>query len=149
MGLDAGTGELVARWIMERKRLGIHGQHLVCTLQGNRIDPSYVRHLLPRLGRRANITKRVHLHGLRHRYAVDLVQDGADLVTVQQLLGHSSAATTSIYLSRVGASQAVEFARSRTWPTHTKRPDSDMALEEHRIALEALEPATALDGCGF
>jgi len=115
VGLDSGTGELVSRWVDARKKRRLKSDYLVCTLRGDRIDSSYIRHLLPRLATRAGIQKRVHLHGLRHRFAVDLVQEGADLVTIQKLLGHSSAATTSIYLSRIGASSAVEFARNRTW----------------------------------
>src|SRR5436190_1205982 len=68
-----------------------------------------------RLCKKAGIERRIHPHACRHRMAVDLIQDGADLVTVQRLLGHSSASTTSIYLSRVGATEAVEFARNRDW----------------------------------
>jgi integrase/recombinase XerC len=115
VGLDYGTVELIARWLEARAQLGCKGEVLICTLSGQRIDSSYVRHLCTRLRRRALITRRVHLHGLRHRFAVDLIHDGADLLTVQRLLGHSSAATTSVYLSRLGASEAVEFARSRVW----------------------------------
>lgn len=115
VGLDSGTGELVTRWLDMRKKRRLRSEYLICTLKGEHVDPSYVRHLLPRLASKADIHKRVHLHGLRHRFAVDLVQEGADLVTIQKLLGHTSAATTSIYLSRVGASGAVDFARSRRW----------------------------------
>lgn len=79
------------------------------------LDTSYIRHLLPRLAKRAGIGKRVHAHGLRHRFAIDLIKEGADLLTVRDLLGHASAATTQTYLSRLGASGAVEFARSRSW----------------------------------
>jgi site-specific recombinase XerD len=61
------------------------------TLAGAPVDTSYVRHLLPRLARRAGIAKRVHAHGLRHRHAIDLVQEGAPLTTIRDLLGHSSA----------------------------------------------------------
>ncbi len=115
VGLDSGTAELIARWLEARKKRRIRGDLLFCTLTGQKIDSSYVRHLLKRLAARAGVTRRVHLHGLRHRYAVDLIKDGADLLTVQRLLGHQSAATTSIYLSRIGASEAVEFARRREW----------------------------------
>jgi integrase/recombinase XerD len=115
VGLDHGSGELIERWIEAKKKRGIRSEYLFSTLAGKRLDASYLRHALPRLAKRAGIEKRVHLHGLRHRAAVDWTRDGADLVTVQRLLGHSSAATTAIYLSRVGASEAVEFARSREW----------------------------------
>ena len=115
VGLDAGTAELIGRWLKVRQKHRIKGDTLFCTLKGGQIDSSYIRHLLKRLSDRAGIDKRAHLHGLRHRFAVDLIKDGADLLTVQRLLGHQSAATTSIYLSRIGASEAVEFARRREW----------------------------------
>jgi len=47
-----------------------------CTLKGGRLDPSYIRHLLPRLARKAGIERRVHAHGLRHTYAAELARGG-------------------------------------------------------------------------
>jgi site-specific recombinase XerD len=84
-------------------------------LSGEEIDTSYVRHLLPRLARRAGIEKRVHAHGLRHAYAVELEREGAPISSIRDLLGHSSAAVTDRYLRRLGASDAVDFARQRSW----------------------------------
>ena len=79
------------------------------------MDQCYVRHALPRLGRRAGIERRVHAHGLRHAFAVDMVRSGAPLYVVRDALGHASVATTQVYLSRVGAHEAVDAMRSREW----------------------------------
>jgi site-specific recombinase XerD len=116
VGIDAGTAALIERWLTTRRKLRVPAAApLFCTLKGGQIDTSYLRHLCKRLARKAEIERRVHPHAARHRYAVDLIKEGADLLTVRDLLGHSSAATTQTYLSRIGASEAVEFARSREW----------------------------------
>jgi site-specific recombinase XerD len=116
VGLDAGTAALLALWLDLRRKRGLNGRGPVfCTLRGAEIDQSYVRHLLPRLARRAGVEKRVHAHALRHAYAVELEGEGATLSTIRDLLGHSSAAVTDRYLRRLGAGAAVEFARNRAW----------------------------------
>ncbi len=116
VGLDAGTAALVERWLHVRARFVTTRQTpLFCTLKGGCIDDSYVRRLLPRLAERAGIEKRVHPHAFRHAYAIGLEREGAPLSTIRDLLGHRSIATTDTYLRRLGASDAVEFSRSRSW----------------------------------
>jgi site-specific recombinase XerD len=116
VGLDAGTTALLQRWLDVRAKHGVARRATVfCTLRGGSIDQSYVRHLLPRLAASAGIEKRVHAHALRHAYATELEREGAPISTIRDLLGHSSAAVTDRYLRRLGAGEAVEFARQRTW----------------------------------
>lgn len=117
VGIDKGTCALIERWIDARKKTRIpkRAPLLFTTLDGNRIDTGYLRHALPRLARKAGITKRVHAHGLRHAYCVALVREGAPITTIRDLLGHSSIAVTDRYTRRIGASEAVEFAKQRVW----------------------------------
>jgi integrase/recombinase XerD len=120
VGIDPGACAIVARWLDVRSKLGVSARSaLICTLDGGAIDPSYVRHLLPRLARRAGIEKRVHAHALRHLFAVELEQEGAPVSAIRDLLGHADLGTTDRYLRRLGASPAVEFARTRCWTPGT------------------------------
>lgn len=48
--------------------------------------------------KKTSITKDVNLHSLRHSYATHLLEDGVDIVTVKNLLGHADVTTTMIYL---------------------------------------------------
>jgi len=127
VGIDAGAGALIQHWVKTRAGLQIPSSApLFCTLRGDAIDQSYVRHLLPRLARRAGIEKRVHAHGLRHAFAIELEAEGAPLTTIRDLLGHSSAAVTDRYLRRIGASDAIDFARRRAW--HPDAPGNETPM---------------------
>jgi len=101
---DLDALPLVERWLEERGRLTTveEGAPLFCTLRGTPTDTSYVRHLMPRLAKRAGLERRVHPHGLRHTHAADLALAGVPVLAIQQQLGHSSLTTTESYLRKVG-----------------------------------------------
>ncbi len=68
-------------------------------LSGNfhRLTARSVQRMVSRYALLAGITKHVSPHTLRHSFATDLLMNGADLRSVQALLGHSNVATTQIY----------------------------------------------------
>jgi integrase len=76
---------------------------------------SYVRGLIRRLGVRAGIEKRVHAHGLRHTHAYELMMEGVPIPIIQRQLGHTSLATTDVYLSHIAPKQVIEAIASREW----------------------------------
>lgn len=70
---------------------------LFLTSKGEPIDRRFVWSVVKKYAKKAQITKNVHPHTLRHSYATHLLHNGADLRIIQELLGHASVATTDRY----------------------------------------------------
>jgi site-specific recombinase XerD len=62
-----------------------------------RITPRSIQRLVSFYARKAGIPDHITPHQLRHQFATDLLMNGADLRSVQELLGHANIATTQIY----------------------------------------------------
>jgi integrase/recombinase XerC len=93
----------LAEWVEVRKRPGILGEPLFVSLRprrdekARRLGARDVRRILKQRGIDTGIRDRVHPHRMRHSYATHLLDMGADLREIQELLGHASLSTTQKY----------------------------------------------------
>jgi site-specific recombinase XerD len=116
VGLDAGAWAILQLWLDRRVKLGIGGRSPVfCTLKGEPVESAYIRAMLPRLGTRAGIEKRVHAHGLRHTHAAELASENTPVTIIAAQLGHSSVATTDRYIRHLAPAAVVKAMQAREW----------------------------------
>ena len=87
-------------WMADRALLDVkpdYSDYAFLNRYGRGLTRSMIFHIIKTLAEEAGIRKNISPHTLRHSFATHLLQNGADLRIIQQLLGHESITTTEIY----------------------------------------------------
>ncbi|MCP4614300.1 MAG: tyrosine-type recombinase/integrase, partial [Planctomycetes bacterium] len=91
---------------------------------GQRIGERRIQHLIKKYAQQAGISGRVFPHMLRHTFATHMLNGGADLRVVQELLGHANLASTQVY-THVTRSQM----RSRYLEAHPRSQEATKTMK--------------------
>jgi integrase/recombinase XerC len=117
----------MADYLKEREGLGgADAQALFLGARGGPLSRREAQRILERLAQAAGVGQGVHPHTLRHSFASHLLQAGADLRSVQELLGHSRLSTTERYthLDMRRIMEVYDKAHPYSDQSGTARPDS-------------------------
>jgi integrase/recombinase XerD len=90
----------------------IRGGPLFLTERGRRLARQQAWAIVKRAAATADLDERVSPHTLRHSFATHLLEGGADLRVVQELLGHASISTTQLYTHVTGERIREIYARA-------------------------------------
>ncbi|WP_172189730.1 tyrosine recombinase XerC [Lentilactobacillus kribbianus] len=88
--LNQGRSKLMAKNQVKHDNLFVNSQGKPLTSRG-------IEYVLNQIVKRSSMTTSIHPHMLRHTFATHMLNNGADMRTVQELLGHSSLSSTQIY----------------------------------------------------
>jgi integrase/recombinase XerC len=93
------TAQLITKYLTERNKLSVivDGDMLILTSRGQKISESFVYRLINSYFSVVSVKVKKSPHVLRHTFATHLLNNGADLNSVKELLGHASLSSTQIY----------------------------------------------------
>jgi integrase/recombinase XerC len=131
--LPAEARSALGAWLDERSHPGVMAEPLFVALRPRneaaprRLGARDVRRVLDKRAREGGLHDRVHPHRLRHSYATHLLDMGADLREIQELLGHASLSTTQKYTA-----VSVEHLRQVYDSAHPRARESQAGGEGKR-----------------
>ena len=130
--------DAVAAWLPARGVLGVaERDELFTNRRGRPIGPRDIRRLVGRYAGAALSGRRVTPHTLRHSFATHLLEGGADIRSVQEMLGHASVATTQRYTH---VSRGTPVRGLRAEPPEGLMPRAPKA-EKAKTPVKAPKPA--------
>ncbi len=91
------TKEILLKYLFYRKELQSKSEAFFVTKSGKRIMDRAIRYILNNYIDTLAIQKKVSPHTLRHTFATHLLDNGANIRVIQEMLGHSNLATTQVY----------------------------------------------------
>jgi integrase/recombinase XerC len=106
----APAQQALSAYLRERARREPKSEAVFINKMGGRLTDRSVRRLLQSRLKTVSMTQKVSPHTLRHAFATHLLERGADLRSIQELLGHASLSTTQKY-THVSAKQMLDTYR--------------------------------------
>lgn len=95
--ITSELSEQIKTFIELRSSLGIKSEYLLVTKKSKKLYPGYIYNVVKNFLTLQQVNGKRSPHILRHTYATRLLQNGAELLSVKELLGHSSLASTQVY----------------------------------------------------
>lgn len=123
LGLDAQAAAVVRVWMVDdRRALRLPRSGPVFAtyskgFEGGVWGYPQLRNRLVQIADRAGVQKRVHPHGFRHTFAVNLLREGRNAYQIMKALGHNDLATTMRYLDHLFPGEVIEMMQARAWET--------------------------------